>query len=242
MGTVSLSTGQEASAIVAIAAESREFDGLLRHARSGSSVELDVDFARSAEISGHRWLLAANGPGHDLASRAMRAVLRVQAARAVVSTGFCGALDPALRAADVVVATEVWSGTNCFRAEAPGSGQAAARGAVVSQDRVATTAGEKAALRARGAAAVEMEAGAVASMAQDLGLPFYCIRVVSDEASASLPLDFNRFRNSRGDFDRGRIARAAALRPWTWPGLIHLSRNCRRASVTLGDFLADCRF
>jgi hypothetical protein len=26
------------------------------------------------------------------------------------------------------------------------------------------------------------------------------------------------------------------------PGLLELDRNCRRASQSLGDFLADCRF
>ena len=59
----------------------------------------------------------------------------------------------------------------------------------------------------------------------------------------TLPLDFNRYRNARGDFSRTRIALAAMARPFTvMPQLIEFDRNCRRAADALGDFLADCRF
>lgn len=243
MGTVSQAPGNgKSGAIVAIAAESREFEGLLRHALSARAVKLGVSFARVAEISGRRWLLAANGPGRELASQAAAAAAGLEPVRAVISMGFCGALDPALHTAEVLVATEVWAGARRFPAAVPCTAAKASRGAVVSQDRVVSTVREKTDLHSQGAAAVDMEAGAVASLAQDLGLPFYCIRAVSDEARAPMPLDFNLYRDERGCFDRGRIARAAVLRPWVWPALIQFDRNCRRASVTLGDFLADCSF
>jgi adenosylhomocysteine nucleosidase len=152
----------------------------------------------------------------------------------IVSTGLCGALDPALRVGDIVVPPGV-----AFETQAE-----YVRGAVHSIDHVAVTSFEKRTLRnATGAIAVDMEAAAVERKAAEWNLPFLCIRAVSDRAGDTLPLDFNRYRNGRGDFSRTRIAMAAIARPFTvMPQLIEFDRNCRRAADALGDFLADCRF
>ncbi len=109
-------------------------------------------------------------------------------------------------------------------------------------DRVAVTVRHKRELLALGCSVVEMEAGAVALAASDRNLPFYCIRVVSDTASESLPLDFNRFRDKSGRFNRGRIAAEALLRPTAVPRLLEFGRIARAASESLGEFLAQCKF
>jgi adenosylhomocysteine nucleosidase len=152
----------------------------------------------------------------------------------MISTGFCGALDPALQVGDIVV---------CGQPPAAPSSPFTS-GEVVSADRVAVTALEKGALRARtGAIAVDMEAASVARKATQWGVPFYCIRAVSDTAFEDLPLDFNLYRDSEGRFGRTRIALAALMRPFTAvPGLLRLDHNCRVAAKALGDFFADCRF
>ena len=94
-----------------------------------------------------------------------------------------------------------------------------------------------------GAIAVDMESAAVERKAAEWNVPYLCIRAVSDRAGDTLPLDFNRYRNARGDFSRSRIALAAITRPFTvMPQLMEFDRNCRRAVDALGDFLADCRF
>jgi hypothetical protein len=75
----------------------------------------------------------------------------------VVSIGFCGALDPALRIGDIVVSGE-------FPEEL---GASFVQGDVLSVDRVAITAVEKGELRASTqAAVVEMESAAVARKAR----------------------------------------------------------------------------
>jgi adenosylhomocysteine nucleosidase len=152
----------------------------------------------------------------------------------MISTGYCGALDPALGLGDIVVSAE--TRIECARPYR--------RGMIHSMDRVAVTADEKRALRAEtGADAVEMEAAAVQRRAEELGIPFSCIRVVSDTAHHDLPLDFNRYRGVTGEFSRGRIALAALVRPFTaLPQLIAFARESQMASNALGDFLADCRF
>ena len=215
-----------------VAAERREFDGIRK--RFGEIAKLawpGVKFAGEAYWRGDRWWMVANGPGEALVFDALKDKKNVDA---MISTGLCGALDPALRVGDIVVAPGVAIETQA----------AYVRGAVHSIDHVAVTSLEKRTLRnASGAIAVDMEAAAVARKAVEWNLSFLCIRAVSDRAGETLPLDFNRYRNARGDFSRPRIAVAAMARPFTvMPQLIEFDRNCRRAADALGDFLADCRF
>jgi nucleoside phosphorylase len=113
---------------------------------------------------------------------------------------------------------------------------------MASIDRVAQTAAEKGALRARGAGAVEMEAAGVAEAAGRLNLPVYCIRSVTDLAGESFALDFNAALREDGRFDAARILLQAVRKPSAFPGLIRLRRRCQTASRNLGDFLAGCRF
>jgi nucleoside phosphorylase len=233
----------ESGPVLAVAALAREFSGLLRHASSVELLNAPVRKASRAVISNSHWLLVANGEGPRCAAEAMRWALDSAAPRAVLSTGYCGALSNELAAGDIFAATEIRDESGAaFASLDPPSPKPARRGPVLSIDRVATTAREKAALQATGAGVVEMEAAAVAGAAREKGLPFYCIRVVSDSASASLPIDFNFFRRGDGSVDTRRVAFHALRRPQSWPGLIRLASDASRASKLLGDYLADCRF
>jgi nucleoside phosphorylase len=231
-----------ADAILAVAAERAEFAGLLAHAADVSPLGWPLAYACSARIGGRPWLLTANGPGPHLAGKAVRTGLERGRPAVVLSTGWCGALDESLQVAEVFVATQV---------EAPAPRRkftcctvpGAASGPLVSLDRVAVTVAEKSQLRQQtGAAAVEMEAAAVADAAHSAGTPFYCIRSVSDGAAASFPLDFNRCRSSDGRFSIAKILASALLKPSAFPALFRLRSDAARASISLGDFLADCRF
>jgi adenosylhomocysteine nucleosidase len=213
-----------------VAAEGREFEGILKRAGAVRPLEWPcAEFSREAAWKHSRWFLIANGPGPRLVEHALE---RKPDVDRILSIGFCGALDPALRIGDIVVSGEVPNGV----------GASFVRGDVVSVDRVAVTAREKGDLRAAtGAAVVEMESSAVARKAREWDVPFGCVRVVSDTAGEDLPLDFNRYRDADGRFERTRIALAALGRPFTvLPGLVRLERHCRRAAERLGEFLADC--
>ncbi len=213
------------------AAERREFDGVLKRCGSVSPLAWPgAKFAAEAMWKGDRWWMVANGPGPQ---RVVEMLKQKREIAGMISMGYCGALDPALRLGDVVVSGDIRVETSL----------AFTRGTIHSEDRVAITVIEKRRLFERtGAIVVEMESAAVHKEAAQWQVPFACIRVVSDTADHDLPLDFNRYRTPDGDFSRTRIALAAVARPFTaLPRLIEFDRHCRIASEALGDFLADCR-
>ena len=66
-------------------------------------------------------------------------------------------------------------------------------------------ASEKKKLRESGASVVEMEAAAVARASEDLNVPFYCIRAVSDLANEDFANDFNKYLMPDGRFHIVRL-------------------------------------
>lgn len=222
-----------------VAAEAGEFAGLLRHCKQVARLNWPLDFARSASLNGQPVILAANGPGPKLAARAAEVIKEHRELEGLVSIGFCGALNPALNACDIFVANQlhglpqVLSIPRCEREP----------GKLLSIDRVAATAEEKRTLFDQThAAAIEMEAAALATKAHLWNIPFYAIKVVTDTASETFPLDFNRLRDPEGRFSRPKILAAALRRPSAFPALLNLNQRCKQASQALGDFLAGTRF
>jgi adenosylhomocysteine nucleosidase len=209
-----------------VAAEAREFSGILKRTTTVRRLDLPgATYAREIVWNKDRWLLVANGPGARLVLQALDAAQALEIKRnvdQVLNIGFCGALDPSLRVGDVLDS----------------------RGLLTTADRVAITAAEKRRLyESTGAAAVEMECEAVEIKAREWGVPFRCVKAVSDVASEDLPLDFNKYRDREGRFSRIRIACAALARPFrVIPGLVRLDRNCRVAADQLGEFLANSVF
>jgi adenosylhomocysteine nucleosidase len=226
--------------LVFIAAEAREFDGLLRRAQRSSVVRGAVEFCRKVQWKDEEIVLMANGPGPELAGVAAAVARESQPLGAIVSFGFCGALDPALEPSDVFVASEVLGAGPALQ---PRTSRVYKTGPLASIDHVAGTAAEKAELAATGAMAVDMEAGILAARAREWNVPFFCIRAVTDTATETFSLDFNRMRNQDGRFSRARIVTAAMRRPAVLvPELRKLNRRCKQASEALGEFVDHCRF
>jgi adenosylhomocysteine nucleosidase len=202
-------------------------------------VSLAVRWARAGKWKGMDVAAIANGAG---AARAFAAVVLAGDVSAVCNIGFCGALDEDLRVGDVFVATEIRSGSRTYAAIPPG-GPAAPTGAVASIDHVAGTAAEKGSLRAGGASIVEMEAAGAAGAAEDLGVPFHCVRVVSDLAGEDFANDFNAALKADGSFSVARLAMGALASPGKrLTELIRLKHRAEMASKKLGEFLANCTF
>jgi nucleoside phosphorylase len=88
------------------------------------------------------------------------------------------------------------------------------------------------------AALVEMEAAAIARLARQRGIPFYCIKGISDGYNDKLP-DFNRFITDDGQFRLARFVFFVLLRPWCWPALIRMGENSKKAARGIAASLLD---
>lgn len=202
-----------------------------------------IEWARTALMGTRRIVMVANGAGPARAAEAARTAREQLTARAVVNTGFCGALDPALRVGEIFVGSDLRIDEISIPLAMPGTAKPYAHGAIVSIDRVADTVEEKSRLRAKGAAAVEMEAAGIAPVVREWKLPFFCIRAVTDRADEGFTIDLNASRLPNGRFSMRRILVAAMRRPATGlPELSRLRTNSVIAARSLGDFLVDCRF
>ncbi len=234
--------------VAAEAAELKPFASLLTGLRK---LKWPLDYAWEGIWESRRILLAANGAGPKLASAAVETAIRAgmvaelssSRLEAVVSTGFCGALDPELRESQIVVATRLLcpaSGEtyDCASITAPTEFVA---GSILSQDRIANDTSQKQQLFSRGAIAVDMEAAGVAARARRAGLPFCCIKVVADRADESFPFDLNRLRTPQGRIARGKIVVHALTHPKVISDLLRLKRRTEDAARALGDFLVASR-
>jgi nucleoside phosphorylase len=238
-------------AILYVASEAAELQPFANMLTALRKLKWPVDYAYEGILEGRRVMLAANGAGPKLAARAVEVAIRsvmvaelsASKLEAVVSAGYCGALDANLRESQIVVATNVLDlGTNeSFACASVTSDSEFASGLVASQDRVASDPAEKQQLLSHNAIAVDMEAAGVAARTKSAGLPFCCIKVISDRADEAFGLDFNRMRTAEGRIARGKIGVHAVTHPKLIPELLRLRRRTQDAAKALGDFLVSCR-
>ncbi len=113
---------------------------------------------------------------------------------------------------------------------------------VVTTARVANAEEKRRLAASYGAVAVDMEAAAVARLAQMRGIPMSCFKVISDGVDARLP-DLNRFIDAGGKLKMVSFLGYAALRPQYWGALLEVGRRSARASRELAtlveNFLQD---
>ena len=229
--------------LLLVASDPAEFPGLFLHCRQMRKPGVQAHWSRAGLLGPHEVLLVANGAGPKRAAAAVDSALASFHPDAIVSMGFCGALDPSLAIADIVVATTIFDGGRAFAPHSPVANGPHHLGPICSIDRVANTADEKSRLYSTGAIAVEMEAAGVAQRAQTLGLPFFCVKAVTDLAGETMANDLNAVLRSDGRFDTIGILASSLRHPWVrLPELFRLRSRSLLAARSLGEFIADCRF
>ena len=176
--------------------------------------------------SGEMSLICA-GVGPEAARRATEAIIQEVRASHILSVGFVGALDPALKVGQVFEPRTVINAADGTRTDT-GCGQ----GTLVSFSTVAGREQKEKLRDAYSAAAVDMEAAAVAQGAELRGVPFGALKVVSDEARFAMP-PVEDFIAADGSFRSARFALHVAVRPWLWGATVALARNSARASKAL---------
>lgn len=187
--------------------------------------------------------LVGSGFGPENAARAARA-LAERGATALMSFGFAGGLDPALKGADLVLAELVIGEGGATVSPDPEWQAAAAHGLAelnvipvpLFSDRVVIARPEdKARLREEtGASAVDMESFAIGDVARQLGLKFLVLRAILDPADQVIPESALAGYSQDGEISPKDVARALMARPQDMPAMIRLGLDNRRAQQTLG--------
>ena len=169
--------------------------------------------------------------------------LAAEGVGALVSFGLAGGLDAALRPGDALRPAFVVDAAtgDSLPVAAPRSGAPIER--LVQANEIVATVDAKAALRKRtGAAAVDMESFAVASVAFERGLAIHVLRAIGDPYDRALPKAALTATRSDGGLALGRTLAAIARRPADLPALLALGRDADRGMAALRRFAKDALF
>ena len=175
---------------------------------------------------------------------------------ALVSCGFAGGLDAALRPGDVVVAEAVADADGSLRATDAGWRQAllsllrgagprrcvgrCVEGRLAGLDQPLLTVADKAACaRKLAVCAVDMESTAVARLAAAAGVPFLVVRVILDPADRPIPRWLTGTLDGRGKPLPRRLLAGLAGHPTDLPALLRLARDERVALAALRGVALD---
>lgn len=170
----------------------------------------------------------ACGIGRGWGMKATEALIAAEDVQAIISAGFAGALTPERKIGDLIEPGTVIDAETGDRFASVNGGNLA----LVSASQVVGRETKKQLTARYGAEAVDMEAAAVARIAQQHEIAFYAIKSISDELEFLMP-PFNHFINRDGGLEMARFAVCVALRPQYWPSVVRLGINSRRAAAEL---------
>ena len=177
-----------------------------------------------------RNVVACAGMGSARVALAVQAALAEGGVTELISAGIAGACDPALKVGDVVRAGTVVDVRTGERFGAGGD-------VIVTVPEIAGVSEKRRLSESYGAGAVEMEAAAVARLAQAHGLGFGAIKVISDESDFEME-GLGDFATAEGQFREAVFALHALVRPRSWAKLMALARNGNMALEVLTRVLA----
>lgn len=173
------------------------------------------------------------GIGMSKASSAISNYLDHHAPQLILTCGFAGGLNPAHKLGQVLFDVTDASDYQDTLVKA-----GAMPGRFMHSDRVVVTAREKAGLfQSNASDAVEMESSAIVSACRDRNLPVIVLRVISDTAVETLPLDFNRYSREDGSLNMPKLLMGIARKPSVIPELMRFQGRIQQAAKSLGETL-----
>jgi len=173
-------------------------------------------------------VIAVGGIGEKFARRAAEVAVDQVRPRLLLSAGVVGAISPKLKIGDAARIREVVDVATGTRYATSGGGDWVL---VTSQD--VSDAAEKRQLFERFSAdVVDMEAAAVAQVANERGLEFASVKAISDDAEFVMP-PLNRFIDDKGRFATRKFLIYVALHPRWWSTLGKIKNNSEIASRNL---------
>ncbi|MCI0683124.1 MAG: hypothetical protein L0Y71_13565 [Gemmataceae bacterium] len=159
----------------------------------------------------------------------------------VLCAGFAGALHASVSVGDVILANEVvdldgqrWSAVESIPPP-PLRGGRLRGGRLLTSSRFVGDPAEKLALgEQHGALAVDMESAAFARRCHERGVPWACLRVISDDVSVPFTTEVAGLVED-GRVRPGRVLSLLLRKPWLVPKLVRLARQTRLAARRLAD-------
>jgi len=178
-------------------------------------------------------VIACAGMGAHRASLAVEAALTLGPASELISVGWAGSCTGGYHVGEIIranIVVDVKTGER-FLTEEKGQSRRGQETIVT----VATPASTKEKQRlglSYYAAAVDMEAAAVARIARAHELPFYAIKAISDDADFELP-GMERFMTPDGQFREAAFGLHVAFRPNLWKSVLTLAKSSKLAAQHL---------
>jgi adenosylhomocysteine nucleosidase len=200
--------------------------------RVGVVVGLSAE-ARIARRLG--WPVAIGGGTTIGAEHAARSLVS-EGAEALVSFGLAGGLDPGLRPGTLVIPSAVIEGEERYPASTDlsvGLGGMTPH-MLLGSDTVAASVERKRLLyQQTGAAAVDLESGAVARVAAQCAVPFAALRAICDPAERALPPVALSAIDARGNVAAWRVLASIATHPRQLLALPALAADAKAAKQAL---------
>jgi adenosylhomocysteine nucleosidase len=183
-------------------------------------------------------IVGVMGVGFERAGNAVRWLFQECTPRLVVVAGFAGALDPALKLGDIVIASEVVEAEDqVWRTALPAElGDQTCGRLLTSRTLIATRRHKQRLNRSTGAIAVDMESAAIAEACQAERVPCAVVRVISDSADQELSPELVRIMGD-GRVSFWKVFAAAARQPGLIPQFWRLGRDSKYAARKLADAL-----
>jgi adenosylhomocysteine nucleosidase len=194
--------------------------------------------AWQGSIEGAECIAVCAGMGKAAAERACVIAIREAPLNTLVSMGWAGGLSCGLQPGDAYVVNEVVDGASGegFPTQSPARQGNAPPLKLITIDHVALAAEKKRLGETYRAVLVDMEAATVARFARVQGIPFYCLKAVSDTATEVLP-DFSRYTDTQGQLQLAALLAHVAIRPQYWPGLARIGKNGRKGALAMASAL-----
>jgi len=225
------------STIAIVCAMERELQPFTKNwKRSGVEFQARTFRVFEQNLGAKHLVAVAGGIGIHAAQLAARAVLEKYRPEVLISAGFAGGLVRRLKVGCVITPNVIVDARSGNEYRCTPLEDFVAGGVLVSAGEIAGPESKQELVEKFHALAVDMEASAVAQVARDAGIGFFCVKAISDEFSVPM-LPLNQFVNATGNFLTGKFIYWTMLRPWTWPRMIALGRNSNHAMRALCDWL-----
>lgn len=207
-----------------------------RNDRDASAPTLVVGLVTEARLARRLgWPIVVGGGTYDGAVVASEQAIRA-GATSLLSFGLAGGLDPALRPGTLLLPAEVLVDDRRIPTDASLRGRLGAgldAPLLGAHAIAATVAAKRALFTATGAAAIDLESGGVAQVAQARGVPFAVLRAVCDPAGRDLPPAALVALDRQGAVGLVRVLASIVAHPVQILGLLSLAGDAAAARRSL---------